>query len=292
MKSAHTILSHPTFCDDILPIIIGNNNKNSEWEHEKANYISSVQLAVTTNGYVLELDHIFKLDDPKYKVNIDQYMKDYNVDKKSTEEEVLKHIQSNTDIKEIDLHSYFRFTNAKDYLYWVMAVNSSQVANTTEDVEKSNNIRFYLHDDTVAKRKLLSKADAQVKAIEKLNKVRALDNGDDLLKDIAILKNIIPFDEIVTMSKEDVYLELFQFANAQSEVFLSIVDDKDLSIQATIKKYIDSNILSYNENSEILNTSSNTVIGKDLTATILFFKNPINKGEITALESKYKSLTR
>ena len=292
-NSVHKILAHPTFCEEILPIIIGNNSKNSEWEHEKLDYVSSIQINITNNGYALELDSIFKKDDPKYKEAITAYIADYKLDAKATEKEIADSILANSAIEPIDYHLYFRFLNAKDYLYWVLAVNSPEVANTVEDIEKSPNIRFFFFDEKVAKRRALLDADVQAKAINKLNSIRALDNGDDLLKDIAILKSIIPFDEIVDMSKEDVYLELFRYVQLSAEEFLTIAEDKDIAINATIKKYIDSNILSINETGHIVDSANtNTVIGTDMTASILYFKNPLNKAELLKFENRYKSLKR
>jgi hypothetical protein len=292
-NSVHKILAHPTFCEDILPIIIGNNSKNSEWEHEKLDYISSIQITITNNGYTLELDSIFKKDDPKYKEAIATYITDYKIDPKASEKEIAEHILSNEAIPVIDYHLYFRFTNAKDYLYWVLAVNSPEVANTVEDIEKSPNIRFFFYDEKVAKRRALSNADTQVKAINKLNSLRAQDNGDDLLKDIAILKSVIPFVDIVDMSKEDVYLELFRYVQTSPDEFLTIAEDKDIVVNATIKKYIDSNILSINEEGHIVDSANtNTVVGTDMTASVLYFKNPLNKAELLKFENRYKSLKR
>lgn len=292
-NSVHKALSHPTFCEDVLPIIIGNNSKNAEWEHEKLDYVSSIQVPITNNGYVLELDSIFKKDDPKYKEAVAAYIADYKVKEGATEKEIVDSILANKAIEPIDYHLYFRFINPKDYLYWVMAVNSPEVANAVEDIEKSPNIRFFFFDEKIAKRRLLTAAENQAKAVNKLNTLRALDNGDDLLKDIAILKSIIPFDEVQDMDKEDIYLELFSYVNLNADEFLVIAEDKDIAINATIKKYIDSNILSISESGSIVvSANTSTVVGIDMTSAVLYFKSPLNKAELLKLESGYKSLKR
>ena len=293
-KSAvHAVLAHPTFCEDVLPIIIGNNSKNAEWEHEKLDHLNSVQLSVVNNGYTLELDSVFKKDDPKYKEAVANYIADYKLKEDSTEKEIVDSILANKAITPIDYHVYFRFINPKDYLYWVMACNSNEVANTPEEVEKSPNIRFFFFDEKVAKRRALTEAENKAKAVNKLNSLRATDNGDVLLKDIAILKSIIPFDEVQDMDKEDIYLELFSYVNLNADEFLVIAEDKDIAINATIKKYIDSNILSISESGSIVvSANTSTVVGIDMTSAVLYFKSPLNKAELLKLESGYKSLKR
>jgi hypothetical protein len=287
------LLSNPTLLDEVLPIIIGNNNKNSEWEHEKLDWVSSIQIPISSSGLILDLNSIFDVGNPDRKERIAKYIKDYKVDKDITEENLAQHILKNKEIDPTDYHMYFRYTNARDFLYWLVAINSAQVANKPEDADKSPNIRFFLYDEKIARTRLLANADAQSKAVNKLIALRAKDNGEDILKNIAILQNIIPFEDVMDMSKEDIYLELFSYANNHSSDFLEIAENKELELQATIKKYIELNVLSVNIDNAIVDSSNTEIIvGKTMDGAILYFKNPINKGEVTKFESKYKSLKK
>jgi len=287
------LLSHPTLLDNILPIIIGNNNKNSEWEHEKLDYISSIQIPISSSGLILDLNCICDITAPNYKDVINKYIKDYKIDKDATDAIVSKHILENKEIDPTDYPMYFRYTNVRDFLYYLVAINSSQVANKPEDADKSPNIRFFLYDEKVARTRLLANADTQSKAVNKLISLRAKDNGEEILKNIAILQNVIPFEDVMSMSKEDIYLELFSYANNHSTDFLTITDNKELEIQATIKKYIELNVLMVNIDNEIVDAGNNEiVVGKTMDSAIIYFKNPINKGEVTKFESKYKSLKK
>ena len=72
------------------------------------------------------------------------------------------HILSN--LEPIEYHKYFKYSNTKDYLYWIMALTSNQVANTPEDADKSPNIRFFIYDDKVNKKSL--------KYFSKMNRLR------------------------------------------------------------------------------------------------------------------------
>lgn len=289
----HKLLSNPTLLDTVLPIIVGNNNKNSEWEHEKLDYVSSIQIPISASGFILDLNAIFDATSPMYKEAVNKYIKDYKIEKDTTETSVAKHILDNKDIDPVDYHQYFRYTNVRDYLYWLVAINSSQVANKPEDADKSPNIRFFLYDEKIARTRLLANADNQSKAVNKLIALRAKDKGAVILKDITILQNVLPFEDIQTMSDEEIYLELFSYANNHSAEFLAIADNKDLELQATIKKYIEINILAINIDNEIVDASNtDVVIGKTMDLAITYFKNPINKGEVTKFESAYKSLKK
>lgn len=289
----HKLLSHPTLLDTILPIIIGNNNKNSEWEHEKLDYISSIQIPIGANGLILDLNSIFDSASPLYKDAITKYKKDYSVDKDITDANLTKHILENKDIDPIDYHLYFRYINVRDFLYWLLAINSAEVANKPEDADKSPNIRFFLYDEKIARTRLLANADNQSKAVNKLIAIRAKEDGEEILRNIAILQNVLPFEDIQSMSKEEIYLELFSYANNHSAEFLAIADNKDIEIQATIKKYIELNVLTLNIDNEIIDASNTElIIGKSMDLAITYFKNPINKGEITKFENKYKSLKK
>lgn len=289
----HKLLSNPTLLDTILPIIVGNNNKNSEWEHEKLDYVSSIQIPISSSGFVLDLTSLFDSTTPAYKETITKYKKDYSIDKDATDTVIAKSILENKEIDPIDYHLYFRYTNVKDYLYWLVAINSSQVANKPEDADKSPNIRFFLYDEKVAKARLMSNADAQSKAVNKLIALRAKDDGAEILKNLAILQNVISFDDSQTMTDEDIYLELFSYANQHSTDFIAAADNKDIETQSTIKKYIELNILAINADNEIVDASNtDTVLGKSIDLAISYFKNPLNKGEVTKFESKYKSLNK
>lgn len=287
------LLANPTLLDTILPIIIGNNNKNSEWEHEKVDYVSSIQIPINSGGLELDLNCIFDKSSAMFKENIAKYIKDHSIDKEATEDAITKHIFDNKNVDPIDYHQYFRYTNVKDYLYWLVALNSSQVANKAEDADKSPNIRFFLYDEKVAKARLMSNSETQSKAVNKLISIRALDEGATILKNIAILKNVIPFDELNEMEDGDIYLELFSYANRVPSEFLAIAENKDLATEAKIRKFIESNVFIINQEGYVCNASdTNAIIGKTMTEAVSYFKNITNKGDITNFENAYKSLNK
>jgi len=307
-KVVNTILSNNTFSDIVLPIIIGNNNNNSEWEREKQDYISSLQISIPSSGYPLDLNSTFDLDNKNLLKYIETYIKDYSSDlykkvvkakeKKEdadefedvlvSEKEIATHILSNKKVDIIDYHRYFKFDNVKDYLYWCLCSISNQVANTTEDFDKSPNIRFFLFDEKVAKQRSSEKAELEMKATDKL---RAIKDSSALLRNIAIVKNVITFTEYEEYEDKDVYMELYTFAKNYPNEFLEAANDKDLKNKSDIKKYIEVGILTTDVNSNIVdNKNAKNILGATMEEAAKYLANPVNSGEVSKFEKEYKSL--
>ena len=307
-KAVNSLLSHLTFCDTILPIIIGNNKNNSDWEKEKQDYISSLQVSVPSSGYPLDLNSTFDMENAFLKANIERYISENESDmyitvpadpkdKDSVETKVLKsekdianHILKNSKIEPIDYHQYFKFDSAKDYLYWVLCSVSNQVANTTEDVDKSPNIRFFLFDEKVAKLRNSEKAEKEMEATDKLRAIKA---DDALIKNIALFKNVITYTEYEELDAKEVYVELYSYAKNYPNEFLEIANDKTIKTKATIKKYIETGVLTIDANENIVDASNiKTVLGSSLEEATKYLLNPVNSGEVTKFEGKFKALNK
>jgi len=293
----NTILSHNTFCDSILPIIIGNNKLNADWEKEKSEYIASIQLAVPATGVTFELTSNFDLDNPNTKKEIELYVEENNLysneehSKIKSEADIVKHILADKNVLPIDLHKYFKFINPKDYLYWIVCVNSSQVSNTADDVNKSSNIRFFLYDEKVARKIDMDNNKLELEAVNKLNALKQGSDAENILKGIAIINNVIPYEELEGTDLEDLYLIMYKYCKESPNDFLTVAKDEDIKIQSKLRLYINNNIFAYDDKGNIVEALDHTkIIGKDTTSAISYFKNPINKGELTKFEGAYKSL--
>lgn len=316
----NTILSHPTFCDYVLPILIGNNKLNSDWERDKKDYISSIQLSIPAKGYTLNLNAIFDMEDARFRANIDALINEKALYKVIPAVEAVPEVRDNagkvttpkveaveekrvnyseneivdfilSKVEPIDYHKYFRFVETAHYLYWIVALYSSQVANTPEDAPKSPNIRFFIYDDKVAHKADLENANMQSRALNKLMSIKNTSGGDELIKNIALVKNVITFDYLEEMDSETIYLEVFKYANTSPSEFLQVADNKDLAIELNIRKYMSVGILITSDTGNIVEArNQNSVIGGDVTSAISWFKNPMNKGEVIKFESEYKQL--
>lgn len=313
-KIVNTLLAHPSFCDNVLPILIGNNKQNSDWEREKFDYISSIQISIPTSGYDLNLNSSFDIDDIRLKPDIMKYVMANELfevtdkvegkvktetteaieavdatTKYASEEIIAQHILDNPQISILEYHKYFRFENWTDYLYWCVAEISNQVANNPEDVEKSPNIRFFIFDEKVVKRADMAKAKNTAKAINKLNSIKSTNGGNAVIKNIALNKHVLVFAEVEDMDDEEIYLSVFTFANNSPAEFLEAAENKTLSQEVLINKYLEKGIFVFDENNKIVDAANAAnVIGVDITSAISYFNNPQNKGEIAKFEGKLK----
>ena len=299
-SAAKKLLSHETYCDIVLPNILGNNKLNSDWESQKYEHINSVQISIPTAGLDLDLTHKFDITDSRYVAEITKFIEEVtdNAGKiitpakeeeiiNPTEEEVYNAIVSK--VQPLDLHKYFIFDNLKHYEYWVIATLSNEVANTPEDFDKSKNIRFFIYDPNLARKKELSKADATSKSIQKLISIK---NETELVKQIAIITKAIEFEDLDTLTNEDIYLSLFQGITSNTiDGFIEASENKSIQTEVLIRKYIHKGIFAINEDNCIVDASNlGVIIGRDMTSAIQFFANPINKGEVSKYETKAKSL--
>ena len=311
-SAAKKMLSHETYADLLLPGLLGNNKLNSDWESQKFEHINSIQISIPTAGLDLDLTHKFDLEDTRYSKAITKFIADNDLIKitpaveevkdkegkviteakpevitQHTEDEVYSAIISK--VSPLDLHKYFAFENLKHYEYWVVATLSNEVANNPEDFDKSKNIRFFIYDPNVARKKELSKADNISKAIQKLISIK---NDTELVKQIAIVTKVIDFEEVDTMTSEDIYLSLFQgITNGTLYGFIEATENKSLQTEVLIRKYIHKGIFAIDEENQIVDASNTgIIIGRDITNAIQFFANPINKGEVAKYETKAKSL--
>ena len=313
------ITSNSTLCEMILPNLIGVSPKSENWDREKADYISNLQLIVPSSGYKLKLGASFDVDDYLRKDNIKKYIEDnnlyddvvsgetkpdvdakgnaiekpiYNKVVKSTSE-ILKAILNDSNVEVIDYHKYFKYDDTKDYLFWILATYSSQVANSPEDADKSPNIRFFLFDEKIAEKIDLENTNFEIEAINKITEIK---NGksSEILEDITLVLGVVDFESLLDVSSDNIvdycYSKLFKYAKSNPKDILEELKNKDYKIKASIKRYIDKGLIDLGEDGELKNTITNGSIGINMTSALAWFKNPINEGERNKLETKYKSL--
>ena len=300
-SAAKKMLSHETFSDVILTGLLGNNKLNSDWEIQKYEHINSLQISVPVSGLDLELSYRFDMSDPRYKDTISKFITDHDLTKMEnpkkegdapvmvypTEEELHDAIIANCD--PIDLHRYFIFENIKDYQYWVMATLSNEVANTPEDFDKSKNIRFFIYDPAVARKKELGKANAVANSVQTLLSNK---NNVELLRQIALVTKTIDFEEFNQSSDEEVYLALFSAITTDTIVgFTEAVANKSIAKEVLIRKYIHSGLLVIDDEGRIVDAAVRSkLIGNDINSAVAYFNNPLNAGEVEKYANKYKSL--
>jgi len=288
------MLAHPTLSRFTLPNILGLNETSMDWEREKLDYISNLIIRVPRNGYKLDLSHSFEKDSPLRKPFIDKFIEDYKVksaDGKDASEAVL-YGRIIKEVAAIDLHQYLSFGNVQDYLYWVLADNSSVVANKPEDVDKSHNIRFFIFDETVAEK---NKAESTSKRIEAVTKLSEMKSGSskNRLVDLALELNAVEYDVIEEFETDAekidyTFTKLFEFANDYPTELLDAANDADLTYKSLIKKCILRSLIVSDDEGKFTNTLTDKVIGGSNKELVNWFKNPLSEGEVNKLKTELK----
>lgn len=293
------ILSHPTLSDYILPNLIGLNKNSADWERTKLDYVSSLQLSVPLTGYKLDLNCTISYDDNNRKQNLIKYVKDNDLYAGAKKDELpslkvlSEHIFKNRQLSELDYHQYFVFDNNKDYLYWIIAVNSSQVANTPEDVNKSSNIRFFLFDEKSAQKTEFTNISKEIEANNKLAAIKNKDDKESLLN-IALVTKAIDYDEISDMDDytEYIYVKLFKYSKVDPVSIINAIADTNLVTKANIRKYIETGIFRLTDEGIIINSSNEKPIGSSMEEAVKYFTNPINEGDVTTFAKMYKEKSK
>lgn len=303
--AVNIITSHPTLTKYILPNILGISENSVEWRTEVTEYINGIQIIVPLAGFKLNLNYRFDTDDPIRKENIKAYIKKYKAFKIAdkelaakndpkgfidfSESELLNHILTNKYITPIDYHLYFSYEEPVHYLYWIVAITSSQVANTPEDVDKSTNIRFFIFDEKRAERVEMSSLDSEIKVI---NSISALYSAKDRkLIDIAILSESVDYETVEAQGDDVldyVFKKVYNMCKISPLSISDLLNDAELSAKSNIRKLIAKNLLYADSNGNIVNSETGKVIGENLTKAVTWFKDPMNEADVNALNKKLK----
>jgi len=173
---------------------------------------------------------------------------------------------------------------------------TSQVANNPEDVNKSNKIRFYLHNQEDAKK---AKKEANLKSTSAIKTYATMLGKDDSLKlmeAICVSKKLTTWLEFnnADWKEDDTQATVLQYATDKPIEFLATVADKNLLVRGTIQSYIYEGLLVEIPSSSIITdaTDPSIVLGDNMDDAIAYFSNDTNKAYLSALKAKFKSLKR
>lgn len=292
----------------LLPTVLGvsPDNRDINWQAKVSNYWHNFSLDVLPTGLTFDISFKFNLhdtNDTRRIKAIEGVLKKSGVkdtDSESVKEKALvtylfgKDKDNNNNVSEEELHQYGMPTNVVDYLSWRYCLLTSQVANNPEDVNKSNKIRFYLHNPEDAKK---AKKEANLKSTSAIKIYADMLSKDDSITKmnaICISKKLVPWDEFNSSDwkEDDTQATVLQYATDKPIEFLSMVSDKSLIVRSTIQSYIYSGLLVELSSSSIITDAGDPtiVIGDNMSDAISFFSNETNAAYLSTLKAKFKSL--
>jgi len=292
----------------LLPTVLGvsPDNRDVNWQAKVSNYWNNFSLDVLPTGRTFNIGFRFNLHDTndiRRIKSIEGILKKLSV--KDTESDSVKEkalveylfstdADGNRTVSEEELYQYGTPLNVDDYMSWRYCLLTSQVANRPEDVNKSNKIRFYLHNADDAKK---LKKEANLKSTSAIKKYADMLSKDDSLKlmeAICVSKKLVPWSEFKSKDwkEDDTQAAVLQYATEKPVEFLDVVSDKNLVIRSTIQSYIYEGLLTELPSSSIITDASDPsiVLGDNIDDTIAYFSNETNKAYLSQLKAKFKSL--
>ena len=304
----NTLCSQTEEMKVLLPIILGvsPDNTSVNWQSKVSNYWHNFALEVLPTGLTFDIGFRFNLhdtNDVKRIKAIEVILKKTNV--KDTDSETVKekalvdylfgtNKDGNRNVTEEELYQYGTPLNIPDYLSWRYCLLTSQVANNPEDVNKSNKIRFYLHNEEDAKK---TRRDATIKSTSAIKVYAEMMGKDDSLERmtaICISNKLVSWIEFKSKdwTDSDTQAIVLQYATDKPIDFLAAASDKNLLVKSTIQSYIYEGLLVEIPSSSIITDASDPsiVLGDNLNDAIAYFSNDTNKAYLSGLKAKFKSL--
>jgi len=269
------LLSNSDFIADIMPVIIGVDDKDRDWRKIASKYFYEISISVPLiSGKKLDISMNYDLTSEAHKQKIKELPKTFN-----SAEALAVYVDAN--IEEVDKHYYATPENYADYFAYVFAYYHSRVANSIDDVIKSNKIQFYMvTKEDIEQRK--KKAYSTAKTVRKY--LTMLDEKPALFENLCIVLNIKGDTDL------DKYANIEVFAKSKPNEFIAIVQDKQLKYKAMINGYINAGLIFKIPNSGVLVDMNDRsfIIGANMNEAISFFNNPNNKDFIDTIATQYK----
>lgn len=327
LSGVRKMLSKPSEQKVYMKEIIGISPNSPDWDATLNHYWNSLSVDIPIGGKELEIGFVYDITDSDktdaIKVfnesnksnpfNEDKDIKAY-FDKKYEEvitdfnknlakaetisDEKLKSETLNLIYKtkydkiemiESEKYKYATPISISDYMLWRYCLVYSHVANEITLVDKSRNIRFYLHSEEEIKkakevRKNVEKQRMEaflsvVKDVEKMNKVMYALRLGYLLD---------------TMDPSDIDVELNKYSIENTSKFVSTVNMANLDLVAFIEKLIVKGLLRRLDGTEIIvdYADPTKVIGNNLSEAIAYISNKENDKSITEYKNKLKGLPK
>ena len=328
LTSVNKILSNGEEQRELMREILGLSPNSPDWDKTLSHYWHSLSVEIPSEGKELEIGYIYDYNSVSKKVYIDAYNSSVKEDKqfKSSEdiakyfekgyEAILSEFEKAKDksltmadekassqlltnaykvkydkIEALEQQKY-KFgnpINVHDYILYRYCLVYSHVANEFDLVNKSNNIRFYLHSEEEIK--------AFKEEQNKLERAR-IKTFLDVAKDVTKIENVlyaVGLGNIVkTLDKLDYELELSKFSTTNTKQFLQVCNNSNLETMGLIEKYIMFGVLRRLEGTTVIvdGTDPSLIIGNNMEEAITYFTHDKNKAQISEFVTRFKGLPK
>jgi hypothetical protein len=172
--------------------------------------------------------------------------------------------------------------NILDFIKYNFALKHPQVALTKEEMEGSQNKRFYIQDltrdDKVRNNDIQIRKDADKEFIKVSTDVKSMK------RILRILSNVNPD----RLTSEQVENSLYELKNKDPKKFFKIATDKNLELKSEIEEMVSANVVRRIGNQVVF---LDDVLGDTLEDTIIHLKDKKNSGKLITLRAKLKEVS-
>lgn len=290
------ILQYPDMLRLLMPQLLGIDPDSNDvnWDRQVKHYWDSLSLDIPSGGKIFETGFNFSLDDFTRQKYIDKLVSEQPI---KTDKQLAEYVMGyQGDTPNIPEELRWRYGSpivVEDYLHWRYMLNYKHVANNPDDVNKSPNIRFYLHtqeDMDRVKKEAFKVKQLALSEYMKFMKTASIDDVNDVLSVLTpdSIKKIVSNEDL-----EEKQMLIMEIVTSSPNKFINIIKDKNIKLRATIERMLAFTILKQLVGSTVIveTADPSVVIGNNMDEAINFMSNEKNKVKINELISKYKSLT-
>jgi len=290
------MLRHTEELKALMPSILGtspNGNHDPNWSASVANYWNSLSHRIPFPSETWEVGMSFDVEDgdPIRKEFISKLPEDIRKSDESLGTFVMGVMKDGT--LNVPVEHRYRYgvpIDVAQFLLWQFSLNHSFVANNKNLVEKSANIKFYLIDETDAKkeRESIHRTKNEAKKLY----LETISNATTVVDILFVLKRDIPYDtpeDEVKIAREQL---LERISIDTPDEFIAVAKSTNLKTLAKIERYIKEGILRRLEGTPIVvdGTNPEIIIGNNVEEQLAYFASSINKDIVSEYAAKYKSL--
>ncbi len=309
--------------------VIGLSPNSPNWDTMLGNYWHSLSVDIPIGGRTLEVGFIYDISIASRKANVEAHnanaSKEFQI---NTNADVVKYFETKlkeitdscdkaltkastlgedkdrerfisnayktkyTQIEELERQKY-KFgspIDVADYVLYRYCLIHSEVANEFALVDKSNNIRFYLHSEDEIKQMKKLQLQIERTRMEKVKEVML----DSELTEAILYAAKLPID-VATLDSTDRDLALNDYSNTNPKDFIILASNPNIKTIGLIEKYIAFGILTRIEGSNMIvsSTDASVIVGNSINEAIAFFKNEKeNKQVLSEFIARYKGLPK
>lgn len=289
ISAVNKILGYPDMLRQLMPQILGisPDSRDTNWDKSIRYYWDSLSVDISSGGKILETGFEFDINDLSRK----SFIKELVSDKSIKTDSQLANLVMN-DVPEEERWKYGNPINVEDYLLWRYILNYKHVANNVQDINKSPNIRFYLH--TQEEREKFKKEQFKTKqaALTEYMKFMEKASEEDINDILALLTPDSITDIVRKNDIEEKQMKIMEIVNSDPNKFVNTIKDKNAKHKSLIEKYIAFGILKKLPSSTVVVESADpsVILGNNMDEVVSFISNEKNKVKVNELLAKYKSL--